>query len=122
MKRVVVVAVAALATGFFAGSSSVEAASKKHLIIVYSSGNTGSGTVTVDRGKLHAVPLDATKPGECAAHVCGDSYGAGTRVTLTATPAAGSTFKGWGGDCDGASPTCTIRLSGSRDVMAYFSK
>ncbi|MEO8360568.1 MAG: hypothetical protein ABI672_11105 [Vicinamibacteria bacterium] len=121
-QRILVLATAALATGLFIGNSSVEAATKKHLIIVHASDNTGQGTITVDKGKLHPVPsIDATAM-ECSKAVCGASYAVGTRVTLTAVAAEGSTFTGWGGDCSGTAPTCTVRMSRSLDAMAHFSK
>jgi hypothetical protein len=43
-------------------------------------------------------------------------------VTLTATPAAGSTFTGWtGGGCTGTSP-CTVTVNGDTNVNATFTK
>jgi hypothetical protein len=50
---------------------------------------------------------------------CSNSYPAGTNVTLTATPAAGSTFAGWGGACSGTGP-CNLTLSGDQAVTATF--
>jgi uncharacterized repeat protein (TIGR02543 family) len=56
---------------------------------------------------------------------CGSACSAGFRfassVTLTADPAAGSTFAGWGGDCSGSSPTCTVTMLGDRSVTATFT-
>lgn len=42
-------------------------------------------------------------------------------VTLTATPATGSTFDGWTGACQGTATTCTVTLSQARSVNATFS-
>src|SRR5690606_19269867 len=44
----------------------------------------------------------------------------GTVVNLTATPAAGSTFGGWGGACSGTGG-CVITLSQDRAVTATFN-
>lgn len=52
---------------------------------------------------------------------CSAVYDAGTNVTLTATPAAGSAFIGWsGGDCSGTGP-CTTTVDDSRTVTATFA-
>jgi hypothetical protein len=51
---------------------------------------------------------------------CSESYGSGTSVTLTAAPAAGSTFVGWSGaGCSGVG-TCTVSMTQARSVTATF--
>jgi hypothetical protein len=51
---------------------------------------------------------------------CTASYPFNTMVTLTATPASGSTFGGWsGGGCTGLSP-CTVTMSQAQTVDAAF--
>jgi hypothetical protein len=50
---------------------------------------------------------------------CSESYAHGTQVTLTATPAAGSSFAGFGGDCAGTGP-CTLSMTSARAVTATF--
>jgi Bacterial Ig domain/Divergent InlB B-repeat domain len=42
-------------------------------------------------------------------------------VTLTATPAGGWAFTGWGGHCSGTNATCSFKLSGDRSVSASFA-
>ncbi|MFC2029053.1 glycoside hydrolase domain-containing protein, partial [Chloroflexota bacterium] len=71
----------------------------------------GSGT-----GTITSVPSGINCGSAC---IVGFPYN--SEVTLTATPAAGSTFTGWsGGLCSGASP-CTLRMSESRSVTATFT-
>ena len=41
-------------------------------------------------------------------------------ITLTASPDEGAYFTGWGGDCSGTGPTCTITTNGNRTVTAGF--
>ena len=51
---------------------------------------------------------------------CSDVYGAGTVVSLTALPEAGSVFAGWsGGGCSGLG-ACAVTMSATREVTARF--
>src|SRR5439155_17221215 len=52
---------------------------------------------------------------------CAWSYPSGTVVTLTATPAADSTFAGWSGGCSGTG-ACTVTLSAATAVTATFEQ
>jgi hypothetical protein len=69
---------------------------------------TGTGTVTSDPAGI-----------DCGEE-CGEVYPLGTIVTLTAAPAPGSAFVGWGGACSGASIRCTVEMSAVRTVTARF--
>jgi phospholipase C len=52
---------------------------------------------------------------------CSAPYSSGTAVTLTATPASGTTFTGWSGaGCSGTS-TCSVTVTGATSVTATFS-
>src|SRR5206468_2330162 len=75
--------------------------------LTVSKAGAGSGTVT------------STPPGITCGTTCAWSYPSGTVVTLTATPATGSTFAGWSGGCTGTG-TCTITLSAATAVTATF--
>lgn len=51
---------------------------------------------------------------------CTETYNDGTGVTLTATPAVGSTFAGWTGDCAGTG-TCTLTMNAAKTATATFN-
>ncbi|MDB2644079.1 M12 family metallo-peptidase [Luminiphilus sp.] len=56
---------------------------------------------------------------DCGAD-CTEIYSAGTTVTLTATPEAGSLFAGWGGACSGFATSCEVTTNQSLQVTAAF--
>ena len=69
---------------------------------------SGSGAGTVAGGPI-----------SCGS-TCSASIASGTVVTLTATPATGSTFAGWGGACVGTG-TCSVTMTADRTVTASFT-
>jgi hypothetical protein len=86
----------------------------KPTLMVFRAGD-GDGTVTSSTSEINCSDTSAK---------CTSTYGFGTQVVLTATPADGSTFAGWGTDmasCAGTSPTCTITASFSQTITAIFS-
>ena len=52
---------------------------------------------------------------------CSEAYVGGTKVTLTATPVAGSVFTGWSGACTGIS-ICNLQTVKTEVLTANFSK
>jgi hypothetical protein len=52
---------------------------------------------------------------------CGSAFQPGTQVTLTATPASGATFTGWGGACSGTGRTCSVMMNADQSVSAKFT-
>lgn len=50
---------------------------------------------------------------------CSETYDYNTEVTLTATPATGSVFGGWGGACTGTG-SCVVTMTEARSVTATF--
>jgi len=70
---------------------------------------TGAGTVTSPARSL-----------ECGAS-CSATFPTGTSVPLTATPAKGSKFAGWSGDCAGKG-TCTLTMDANHAATATFAK
>ena len=100
---------------------------------------TGTCTVTVDTAKSVTATFDAptyalsvSKSGTGVGTVtsapagtscgsdCSAIYTASTRVTLTATPAPGSTFAGWSGACTGTG-TCTVSMDTAKNLTATFN-
>jgi uncharacterized repeat protein (TIGR02543 family) len=52
---------------------------------------------------------------------CSETYASGTSITLTATPASGYIFAGWGGACAGTSASCSVSMTVARSVTATFT-
>ena len=76
---------------------------------------------------MHALGVTLTGAGvvssapagiDCGA-TCTSSFTAGTIVTLTATPAAGSSFTGWTGACTGTA-ACVVAMDAAKAVAAAF--
>lgn len=104
-------------------------------------GSANSCTVTVDQarsvgasftpisGTSFALNLAVSGNGSVTSNpagincgsTCSANFAAGTAVTLTATPAAGQQFSGWGGACSGTQPTCALQLTQLRTVQAVFA-
>jgi hypothetical protein len=78
---------------------------------------SGSQSGSVTSGGINCVLTAGITSGSCLAE-----RGHGSLVTLTATPAAGSSFTGWGGACSGSgsNPTCTLTIDAAKNVSAVF--
>jgi len=68
----------------------------------------GSGTVVSSDGRI-----------SCGDD-CSETYSPAATITLNAMAASGSAFAGWSGACSGTTPTCTLRMSETRSVVATF--
>ena len=81
-----------------------------HHTLTVAKGGSGSGTVMSSPAGISCGPT------------CSASFADGAAVTLSATPATGSTFTGWsGGGCSGTS-TCQVTLTASTSLTATFTK
>jgi len=69
---------------------------------------SGSGTVT-----------SANQAGINCGSTCGASFPTNSLVTLTATPATGSTFIGWSNGCTGTG-SCDVTLTSDQTIVAQF--
>src|SRR5438094_625219 len=77
-------------------------------------------TLSVVREGTGSGAVASSPAGISCGATCSAAYDNGTVVTLTATPANGSTFEGWtGGGCTGTG-TCTLTLTANTTVFARF--
>lgn len=82
---------------------------------------TGNETLTITEAGTGTGAVTSLPPGISCQPTCTASFASGTVVTLTATPAAGSTFTGWSGanSCEGTG-TCTFTITAATAVTATF--
>lgn len=84
-------------------------------------------TVTADFTLLHTLVVTVTGAGSggvtasgiSCPGTCQHNYPVGTVVPVTATPAPGSVFAGWGGACTGTDP-CNVTMSDHEILTADF--
>jgi PASTA domain/Divergent InlB B-repeat domain len=77
-------------------------------------------TLTVSRAGAGSGSVTSNPTGLNCGASCSSVFSYGTSVALTATPAAGSGFTGWSGDCSGTG-TCIVSMTQARSVTATFS-
>jgi sugar lactone lactonase YvrE len=82
-------------------------------------GGSGSGTVTDNVDLIACTETNGSITGS----QCSASYLGGSNVTLTASPAGGSTFVSWGGACAsaGTSPQCVVTINSALNASASFA-
>jgi len=83
--------------------------------VVMQSATLNVGTTGPGSGSVASSPVGISCPTTCS----NSSFDNGEMVTLSATPASGSSFAGWSGDCTG-NGACTVVMTGNRNVTASF--
>lgn len=76
--------------------------------------------LTVSKAGAGVGNVSSTPTGVNCGMDCSESYASGTLVTLTATPAMGSTFAGWSGACTGMG-SCVVTMDAAKSVTATFA-
>jgi hypothetical protein len=92
------------------GGSSSTATATPSATATLSLSVSGSGTVTSNPAGI-----------DCGS-TCSASFKSGTQITLTAAPASGYAFAGWGGACSGTATTCSLALNQAQSVSASFTQ
>jgi len=81
---------------------------------------TSFETLTVSKSGTGSGSVTSSPAGISCGATCLHQFAHGTSVTLTATPAAGSTFTGWSGACSGTG-SCGVTMNSATSVTAPFS-
>jgi hypothetical protein len=79
-----------------------------------------SYSLTVDKSGAGAGTVASVPSGIACGSACSAAFASGATVTLTATPAASSTFTGWSGVCSGTG-TCLVTMDAAKMVTANFA-
>ncbi len=78
-------------------------------------------TLTVSTAGAGSGSVSSNSPGINCGSICSHDFADSTSVTLTPTPATGSAFTGWTGDCSGTG-SCTLTMNADHTVGATFSQ
>lgn len=81
--------------------------------------STPTYTLTVAKGGQGSGTVTSNPAGISCGSDCTEPYTSGTNVTLSATPASGSTFAGWSGACTGTG-SCVVGMTAAKNVTATF--
>jgi hypothetical protein len=85
-------------------------------------GSSGPTALAVTKNGTGAGTVSSSPTGINCGTTCSANFSSGTSVTLTATPATGSRFVGWSGDCAGSVSTCTVSMTTAKSVNAQFAR
>ncbi|MGO9127974.1 MAG: beta strand repeat-containing protein, partial [Terriglobales bacterium] len=89
-------------------------------VLLAGTGTTTSFTLNVAEAGSGGGTVMSNPAGiNCPTTTCVANFSAGTGVTLTAAPNAGSIFVGWSGACNGIG-TCSVTINSNQSVTATF--
>ena len=116
------------ATSSFSGWSGAATGTNSSALINMNSDKTVSAnftrnsyTLNISKSGTGSGTISSTPAGISCGSSCSASYLAGSSVTLTATPDAGSVFIGWsGGGCSGTG-ICVVSIMSANTVVAGFN-
>ncbi|CAK0748842.1 lysyl endopeptidase [Gammaproteobacteria bacterium] len=101
------------------GSCTVSMTAAKNVAATFTAATT-SFALSVTKSGTGSGTLTSNPSGINCGSSCSASFASGTSVVLTAAPASGSAFTGWGGDCSGTG-SCTVSMTVAKNVSAVFS-
>ena len=79
-------------------------------------------TVTANFIRVVTVTANTIGTGTVTLNPAASFYDAGTNITVTATPAAGFRFSGWGGDLSGSTNPAVLSLNDNKIITATFTR
>ena len=113
------VAPAASVTLGFCGNGTGQPALQTFDVVGGGTSTPTTYALTVTRTGAGSGTITSSPAGVNCGSACSASFASGTVVTLSATPASGSSFSGWSGACSGTG-TCAVTMSAARSVTASF--
>jgi len=88
---------------------------------VYTFTNVTGNVLNVSNANSNGGSVDSNVGGIYCGSTCGAGFTSGTTATLTAIPAKGYEFVGWGGACNGYAISCTVTMNATLAVTADFA-
>ena len=89
--------------------------------VVYAASSTPTFALSVTKAGTGAGAVSSNPAGIDCGPSCTANFNQNASITLTAAPAAGSSFTSWGGACSGSATTCTVTMSAAKSVTATFN-